>query len=80
MSRKSGYVCLCTSYKCANGTITLPSGETQAGKFVSHQTLNTHCKADEALYENMKNEGLQSVDSSASNTRNGTWSECTLMI
>jgi hypothetical protein len=80
MSRKSGHVCLCISYKCANRTITLPSGETQAGKFVSRQTLNKHCKADEALYENMKNEGLQSVDCGASNARNGTWFECTLMI
>ena len=68
MSRKSNYVCLCISHKCANETVTLPSGETQAGKFVSCQTLNNHCKADERLYENTKHEVLQSVDSSTSST------------
>ena len=75
MSRKSDYIWLCVSHKCAGGTVILPSGETQAGRFVSCQTLNNHCKADEALY--MRDEGLQSVDSSAGNV---ALLECTLTI
>jgi len=63
MSRK--YVCLCISHRCASGTVTLPSGETHAGKFVSRPTLNQHCNADEALYKNTENEGLQSDSSNA---------------
>jgi hypothetical protein len=65
MPRESDYVCLCTSHRCADGTVKLPSGETQPGKFVSRQTLNNHCKADEALYEDTKNEGLQSDNRNA---------------
>ena len=74
MSRKADYICLCTSHRCASGIVKLPSGETQAGKFVSRQTLNNHCKADEALYEDTKNAGLQSDNS------NAAWLEGTLMI
>ncbi len=77
MARKSDYVCLCISHRCADGTITLPSGERQAGKFVSRQTLNNHHNTDEALYEKSNNESLQSVDSSASN---GAQLKCTLTI
>jgi len=65
MLRKSDHICLCISHKCANGTVTLPLGETQAGKFVSRQTLNNHCNADEELYENTKDKGLQSNSSNA---------------
>jgi hypothetical protein len=60
MSRKADYICLC--HRCANGILKLPSGEIQAGKFVSRQTLNNHCKADEALYEDTRNTGLNTND------------------
>ena len=53
------YICLCISHRCASGTVTLPSGETQAGRFVSRQTLNNHCNAEEALYKNANKEGTQ---------------------
>ena len=59
MTRKSDYVCLCVSHRCGDGIVTLPLGEKQAGKLVSRQTLNNHCKADEVLYESTKNEGPQ---------------------
>ena len=58
-------ICLCTSHRCADGTVKLPLDETQPSKFASCQTLNNHCKADKALYEDTKNEGLQSDNSKA---------------
>ena len=63
MSRK--YICLCISHRCASETVTLPSGETQAGKFVSRQTLNNYCNANKALYKNTKKESLKSDSSNA---------------